>query len=65
MDVPQQHREVGHVVDRLALEALFEQVAVAPVLSIIIVHIRAGYALHRLAHALFALTDEQVELLEQ
>ena len=50
------------LVRRFALEAFFEEVAVAPVLSIIIVHVGAGYALHGLAHALFALTDEQVEV---
>ena len=36
--------------------------AIAPVLSIIIVHVGAGYALHGLSHALLALTDEQVEV---
>ena len=37
--------------------------AIASVLSIIIVDVGAGYALHGLAHALFALTDEQVEVI--
>ena len=50
------------LVRRFALEAFFEEVAVAPVLSIIIVHVGACYSLHCLAHALFALTDEQVEV---
>lgn len=36
--------------------------AVAPVLSIIIVHVRVCYPLHRLAYELLALTDEEVEV---
>ena len=62
MDVSQQDCEVGHVVNGFALEALFEQVSVAPVLSIIIVHITAGYSFYRLAYTLFALTNEQVKV---
>ena len=52
MYISQKYGEVGHVVDRLALEALFEQVAVATVLSIIIVHVGACYALDGLSSRL-------------
>ena len=37
--------------------------AIASVLSIIIVDVGAGYALHGLAHGLLALTNEQVEVI--
>ena len=62
VDVTQEHREVGHVVDWLALETLLEQVAIAPVLSIIVIDIATSNALNSLSHCLFALTDEQVEM---
>ena len=60
--ISQQYGEVGHVVDWLALEALFEQVSVATILSIIIIHVGACYAFYRLAYTLFALTNEQVKV---
>lgn len=62
VDVAQEHREIGHIVDRLALEALFEQVAIAPVLSIIVIDIAAGNALDSLSHRLFSLAYEQVKM---
>lgn len=46
--------------DRLALEALFEQVSVAPVLSIIIVHVRACYTFNSLTHSFIALANQEV-----
>ncbi len=49
--------------DRLALESFLEKMSAATVLPIIIVHVGTCYALHRLAHGLLALTDEQVEVI--
>ena len=48
--------------DGLALEALFEQVSVAPVLSIIIVHVRACYAFDGLSHSFIAFAYQEVEV---
>lgn len=48
--------------DWLALEALFEQVAIAPVLSIIVIDITASNALNSLSHCLFTFTDEKVKM---
>ena len=62
MYISQQYGEVGHVVDGLALKAFFEQVTVATVLLIIIVHVGACYALDGLSHSFIALTNEQVKV---
>ena len=62
MDVAQEGGEIGHVVDGLALEALLEEVTVATVLVVVVVDVAAGYALDGFSHGLFALSDEQVEV---
>ena len=48
--------------DGLALEALLEEVTVATVLAVVVVDVAAGYALDGFSHGLFALSDEQVEV---
>lgn len=63
MNVAQQHSEVGHIIDRLALETFFEQMAIAPILAVIVVHIGTGYALDGFAHALLAFPNEQMEVI--
>ena len=50
--------------DWLALEALLEQVAIAPVLSIIVIDITASNALDSLSHRLFSLAYEQVKMVD-
>lgn len=62
VDIAQEGGEIGHVVDGLALEALLEEVAVATVLAVVVVDVAAGYALEGFSHGLFALSDEQVEV---
>ncbi len=62
MYISQQYGEVLHVVDRLALEAPFEQVSVAPVLPIIIVHVGACYAFDGLSHSFIAFAYQEVEV---
>lgn len=62
MDVAQECGEVGHVVYGLALEALFEEVTVAAVFTIVVIDVAAGYALDGVAHGFLALSDEQVEV---
>ena len=62
MYISQQYGEVGHVVDGLALEALFEQVSVATVLPIIIVHVGTCYAFDGLSHSFFAFAYQEVEV---
>ena len=62
MYIPEQHCEIGHIVDRLRLETLFEKVAVASVFAVIIVHVGAGNALYCLAHALIALANQEMEM---
>ena len=62
MYISQQYGKVLHVVDRLALEALFEQVAVATVFPIIIVHVGACYALDGLSHSFIAFAYQEVEV---
>ena len=48
--------------DGLALEALFEQVSVAAVLPIIIVHVGACYAFDGLSHSFIALANQEVKV---
>jgi hypothetical protein len=60
--VAKQYREVGHVTDWLTLETLLKEVAITPVLSIIVIDIAAGNALDSLSHRLFSLAYEQVEM---
>ena len=48
--------------DGLALEALFEQVAVATVFPIIIVHVGTCYALDGLSHSFIAFAYQEVEV---
>lgn len=62
VDVAQEGGEIGHVVDGLRLEAFLEEVAVATVLAVVVVDVGAGYALDGFSHGLFALSDEQVEV---
>ena len=62
VDVAQEGGEIGHVVDGLRLEAFLEEVAVATVLAIVVVDVAAGNALEGFSHGLFALSDEQVEV---
>lgn len=62
MYISQQYGEVGHVVDGLAFEAFFEQVSIATVFSIIIVHVGACYALDGLSHSFVALAYQEVEV---
>ena len=62
MYISQQYSEVGHVVDGFALEALLEQVSVAPVLSIIIVHVGTCYAFYGLSHSFIAIANQEVKV---
>ena len=62
MYISQQYGEVLQVVDGFALEALFEQVAVATVLPIIIVHVGTCYAFDGLSHSFIALANQEVKV---
>jgi hypothetical protein len=62
MYISQQYDEVLHVVDGFALEALFEQVSVATVLPIIIVHVGTCNAFDGLSHSFIAFANQEVEV---
>ena len=61
--IAQEHCEVGHIVNWLALETFLEQMTITSVLSIIVIYITAGNALHCVTYALFTLTYEQMKMI--
>ena len=56
MYISQQYREIGHVVDRLALEALFEQVSYPLITLVVVCCIGNGKAFQADANALGTFT---------
>ena len=59
--ISQKCHEISHIVHWLTFEPVLEQVAVATVFPIKIVHVGACYALDGLSHSFVALAYEQVK----